>query len=350
MMHAMTRGSRDAQQRPLTSRRIATLSGVSQTTVSRVLANHPNVRAETRDKVLQVLAETGYVPSTPARAMRTGSAGTLGVVVGRVINPFYPELAEMLHREVSGRRRRMTVWISDGGNDDSGELAALAAVRERSVDGVLYTTVTAGSRSLLAALDVGAPVVLINRVIAGLACDTVASDNQTGAATAARHLLDLGHRRIAVVAGPETVSTSREREIGFARTLRAGGLDHADENIVRGDFTHRAGRDALARLLERPEGPPTAVLCVNDVIAFGVLDEARERGLAVPGDVAVVGYDGTAQSAWPAFCLTTVRQPMAQMAALGVERLLERLADPGLPPRHERLAGELIVRGSTAQS
>jgi LacI family transcriptional regulator len=345
----MARGPRDALPRRLTSRRIAALSGVSQTTVSRVLSNYPYVSAKTRDRVLQVLAETGYAPNTSARAMRTGSTGTLGVVVGRVTNPFYPELAELLHREVSEQRRKMTVWISDGGKDDSGELAALAAVGERSIDGVLYTTVTARSRSLLAALDVGAPVVLINRVIAGLACDTVASDNRAGASAAARHLLDLGHRRIAVVAGPQAVSTSRERELGFARTLRAEGIEYGDDDIIRGDFTHGAGRDALAQLLERTKRPPTALLCVNDVIAFGVLDEARERGLSVPDDLAVVGYDGTAQSAWPAFSLTTVRQPMEQIASLGVERLLERIADPGLAPRHERLAGELIVRGSTAQ-
>jgi len=335
---------RRTQAARLTSRQIAALSGVSQTTVSRVLADHPNVSADTRRRVLDVLAETGYAPNTAARAMRTGTTGAIGVVVGRMMNPFYPELSEALHRELSRRRRTMSMWISDGGEDDSGELAALAAVRERAIDGVIYTTATARSESLHAAIEVGAPVVLLNRTIARLPCDSVATRNRAGGAAVARHLLALGHRRLALVAGPTSVSTSRERETGFREELRRQGIEL--EQIARDEFTHDTGRAAVATF--DPRRRPTAVFCVSDVMAYGVLDEARAAGIAVPEALSVVGYDDASMSSWPGFALTTVRQPMQEMAALGIQRLLERIADPDLTPRRDRLEGELIVRGSTA--
>jgi LacI family transcriptional regulator len=330
----------------ITSRRVAEISGVSQTTVSRVLANHPNVSETTRARVLRVLNETGYAPNLAARTMRTGSTGAIGVVIGRVTNPFYPMLAEALHQQISQSGRTMSVWISDGGPDDSGELAALSAVRERAIDGVIYTTVTAQSRSLRAALELHAPVVLLNRTLTRLHCDRVATDNRGGAAAAARHLIELGHRRIAVVAGPRSVSTAREREDGFVSELAAHGITLSPSAVVRGDFTHAAGRRALGQLLT--DGP-TAVFCVNDIIAFGVLDEARARGILVPGTLSVMGFDDTDMAAWPAFALTTVQQPSRQMAELGVRRLMQRIADPSIPPRLDRLPASLIVRGSTAR-
>lgn len=320
---------------------------MSQTTVSRVLAGHPNVSDDTRARVLAVLAETGYAPNLAARTMRTGTTGTVGVVIGRVTNPFYPMLVEQLHRLISDARRTMSVWISDGDAADSGEQAALHAVRERAVDGVIYTTVTAESRSLEAALAQRAPILLLNRTIEGLPCDSVTTDGRAGAAAAVAHLVALGHERLGLVSGPNTVSTARDREAGFAAAVRAAGLEATADLRIRGDFTHAAGADGLDRLLAAASGPPTAVFCVNDVIAFGVLDRARDLGLAVPGDLSVVGYDDTEMAAWPAFGLTTVRQPVAEMAAAGLQRLLARIADPSLAPLHLRLEATLVARSST---
>lgn len=335
----------------LTSRSIAALSGVSQTTVSRVLSNHPNVSPSTRERVLRVLDETGYSPSAAARAMRTQSTGVLGVVVGRVTNPFYPQLAEALHQEISQRSLQMSLWISDGARDDGGELAALSAVQHRAIDGVIYTTVTSHSPSFQLAIARSAPIVLLNRTLDDVAVDSVASDNQRGAADVAGYLLGHGHRRVALITGPADISTAREREAGFRAGLRVGGVSLEDGVVVRGDFTHAAGHDALVRLLDATTSPPSAVFCVNDVIAFGVIDAARERGMRVPDDLWVIGYDDTEIARWASYDLTTVRQPAPLMARRGVDLLMERIAgEAPAAARSERLVGELVVRGSTAHA
>jgi LacI family transcriptional regulator len=330
---------------PLTSRTIATLSGVSQTTVSRVLAGHPSVSDATRSRVLGVLAETGYTPNAAAQAMRRRRSGVLGVVVGRVTNPFFPELAEALHREITRHGLLMNLWISDGGEDDAGERAALDALRRRAIDGVVYTTATATSPSLLEALGGAAPVVLLNRTLPGVAVDSVSSDNAGGAVALARHFLALGHRRIGLIAGPEGVSTSAEREREFLAALAAAG---AEALAVRGDFTHASGVRGIEALARSPGGAPTAVFAINDVVAFGVIDGARRLGLDVPARLSVAGYDDTEMAAWPGFDLTTVRQQTARMAGAGVERLLERIAGEADEPRQRRLEGELVIRSSTA--
>lgn len=333
----------------LTSRSIAALSGVSQTTVSRVLSNHPNVSAATRARVLAVLEETGYTPNAAARSMRTRQTGVLGIVVGRVTNPFYAQLAEALHQEITRRTLQMSVWISDGGPRDGGELAALTAVQHRAIDGLIYTTVTDQSPSFRLAVERGAPIVLLNRTLEGAEVDSVDSDNRLGAARAAAHLLELGHRRIGLASSDPGISTAREREAGFRDALADAGVALPATMIARGDFTHAAGRDALRRLRTRRGGPPTAVFCVNDLIAFGVLDGAREAGVRVPEDLSVVGYDDTEMAAWASYGLTTIRQPMEDMARLGVDMLLGRIASPSPDaPRHHHLGGELVVRASTA--
>jgi LacI family transcriptional regulator len=345
ILGAMDQPTKHSQR--MTSRHVAELSGVSQTTVSRVLSGHPNVSPRTRGRVLQVLEETGYAPNLAARAMRTGATDAIGVVMGSVTNPFYPMLAEALHREISKAQRTMTLWISDGEVTDSGEQGALHAVRERSVDGVIYTTATPDSASLSAAITVGAPLVLINRVIDDVRCDSIVTDGAAGARAAVVHLAELGHERLGMACGPRAVSTTHDREQGFLAGLAAAGLPVETALHYRGDFTHECGRQAFDRLWDAPGGPVTAIFCVNDVIAFGVLDRARERGVDVPGEISVVGYDDTEQAQWSAYRLTTIRQPVAAMAALGVGCLLERVADRTLAPRRELLPAVLVPRAST---
>jgi LacI family transcriptional regulator len=331
----------------MTSRTIAELSGVSQTTVSRVMRGDRYVSAATREKVLRVLRQTGYAPSAAARTMRTGSTGIIGVVVGYVTNTFYPELALALHAEISRRGRRMNLWIADeSAGHEAGERAALTAVRERAVDGVVFTTVTSGSVALKEALERSAPVVLLNRTLDGIPADSVATDNAAGAEDVAAYFLAHSRRRIALIAGPREVSTSCEREDAFRAALREAGTPLGDEAVARCDFAYEGGRGAMTDLLRRcPD--VDAVFCVNDLIAFGALDALRGR---VPDEVWVVGFDGTTTAGWDAFSLTTVRQPIEQMAAVGIDFLLQRAEQgdgDGDGYRHERLRGELIVRAST---
>jgi LacI family transcriptional regulator len=315
---------------------------VSQTTVSRVLRDDPYVRAETRQRVLKVLDETGYVPNAAAQRMRTNETGTFGVVVAGVRNPFYPEIIEALSDTINDSGHLMTLWVAD----DGGEEAAVQALSRGLIDGVIYTTISRRSTSLVAALERKAPVVLLNRTLR-IPCDKVASDNGAGAAAAARHLLELGHERIGLIAGEEHTNTSDEREAGFRRALSEAGNPLADARFVRGPFSHPAGYHGMQALLDRPE-PPTAVFCVNDLVAFGAIDGARVRGVRVPDDVSVVGFDDVDIARWPAYDLTTVRQPIAEMCRRGVALLQERI--DGTAPsrfRNVRLPAELVARGST---
>lgn len=327
----------------VTSRDVARAAGVSQATVSRVVQSSERVSRETREKVLKALQTTGYVPNTMARAMKTRRTGTIGVVVARVTNPFYPEVLEILAAELAAVERRMILWNSEG----AGEQTALQAIRQGLVDGIVFTTVTAASVPLQEALSRGAPVVILNRSVDGAACGQVTSDNEAGARTVAEYFVTAGHRRIGYIGGPPGPSTQVERERGFRDGLAARGAELPDELCLYGDFSHRDGHAAMRELLCLDD-PPTAVFCVNDLTAFGALDGARSLGVRVPDQVWVVGYDDIAMSSWEAFDLTTVRQPIHDMVRKGIDMLLQRIDDPAASPQHYRFPSQLVVRGSTA--
>jgi LacI family transcriptional regulator len=329
----------------VTSRDVARTAGVSQATVSRVLQCSDNVTDETRKRVMNAVAETGYEPNVLARAMKTQRTQTIGVVVARITNPYYPQLIEALSAELASANQRMVLWTSEG----AGDASALEAIRQRMVDGVVFTTVTAESVPLHEALRRNAPVVTLNRSVEGIACDQVTSDNLAGSAQVVQYLVGVGHSRLGFIGGPIGPSTSAERERGFRQGVAAAGL-HVDERLCqRGDFSHEDGHAAMRDLLALEE-PPTAVFCVNDLTAMGAIDGARSLGRDVPEDVWVVGYDDIAMSSWEGYDLTTVRQPITQMAALAVKLLLRRIGEPETKPRHHRYPHELVVRGSTART
>ncbi len=327
----------------VTSRDVARVAGVSQATVSRVLHGSPRVTADTRARVLDALAATGYIPNMLARAMRTRRTGTVGVVVASITNPFYPEILEVLSHRLADLDRRMILWTAG-----PGEASAIEAIRQGLVDGVVFTSVTADSAPLAEALSHGASVVLVNRGVDGVVCDQVTSDNVDGGAEVARYFARAGRTRMALIGGPADTSTAREREEGFCAELAALGLDLPPERARRGDFSHACGHEAMSDLLRSPE-PPTAVFCVNDLTAFGALDAARAAGVAVPDDLWVVGYDDVDMASWEAFDLTTVRQPMPGMVREAVDLLLARMDDPERPVVHRRFPSRLVIRGSTAR-
>ncbi|MFC9362423.1 LacI family DNA-binding transcriptional regulator [Rhodococcus sp. NPDC057014] len=328
-----------------TSKDIARLAGVSQTTVSRVLANKSNVREETRQKVLSVLDSTGYVPNEQARAMRTRRTGTVGVVTGRITNPFYPELIDALGMALTTHGLRMVLWATD---TDSGEAAAIEAMRGGLVDGVLFTSASSDSPSLQSALMSALPVVLVIRSIEGARCDQVTSDNIVGGGLAAAHFIQAGRTDVAVL-GQQGASTGRERLTGFAAYMRAHGVEVPANRVIDCGFFHDAAKQAALKLLAE-DHPPNAWFCVNDIIAFGVLDAAAQLGVRAPEDIWVIGYDDVKMASWNLFDLTTLSQPVEQIAEVGVEMLLRRLSNPTAPFEHRRFMPELIVRGSAPEA
>jgi LacI family transcriptional regulator len=333
------------QANSVTSHDIARRAGVSQATVSRVLSGYPHVREELRAKVLSAVRDLKYRPNGNARAMRTSRTGNIGVVVSRLGNPLYPELLQILGHSLIQAGMRMLVWNTE----EMDERAAIDAVRESLVDGIIMTTATANSARLYDAMQVNAPVVLINRVVEDWPCDSVASDNYAGGRAVARYLLNGRRRRIGMIGGPALPSTIRDRDTGFREALEAGKY-RLDEAVCAkvNEFSYREGFDAASRLLELA-APPDALFCVNDVIALGARDAAREHNVDVPGRLWIVGYDDIQMASWIAFDLTTIRQPLAQMSEIAIRLLMERIQGYEGEARNLCLPNDLVIRGSTAR-
>jgi len=318
---------------------------VSQATVSRVLSGTVQVSEHTREAVMRALEITGYVPNASARTMRSGRTGSIGVVVTHMTNPFYPHLLEALSNAIHHVGHRMIVW--DGRRD--GETDAVSAIREKAVDSVIFTTATPDSGPLHEALRQQLPVVLVNRSLPRLPCDSVTSDNVAGASSVARYLVEGGRRRIAMIGGLRGSSTADERLRGFRSGLKRAGQATKELALVSGDWAYDEGVRCARELLASSARPPDALFCANDVLAFGAIDAARAAGCRVPDDLWVVGYDDISISSWGAYDLTTMRQPLREMADEAIELALRRLDDPERPPVRRRLTSELVVRGSTAR-
>lgn len=327
-----------APGRPPTSVDIARAAGTSQATVSRAL-NGGRVAAATRERILAISRELGYTPNATARAMVTSRTGLVGVVVSDITNPFYPEFLEEIAACLGARRQHMLLQNAAGGD----EADAVDLLLQQRVDGIVFTAAVEGSQAVAGLVARRFPVVLANRVT-DAGCDTVEGDNAAGAAAVVDHLAELGHRRIAVLAGTPGASTSAQRLDGLRRRLAALGLPPA--RVVPADFHYDDGVRAATALLTGPE-PPTAIVGQNDLLAFAALNAAAALGVPVPERLSVVGFDDVRQASWPTLGLTTVRQPLADMAARSVELLNERIADPALPPRHEVLPATLVVRSTT---
>ena len=329
----------------VTSKDIARMAGVSQATVSRVIQGRSNVSNETRKTVLKVLEETGYVANAQARAMRTQRTGTIGVITGRLTNPFYPELLDALGHHITAQRYRMALWASDS---ESGAEASVEAIRGQLVDGLIFTTATQESPALGHAMDMGLPVLLVNRQIDGLKCDHVTNDNVEGGRLAARHFLSADFTDVAVIGGNELISTGRDRRLGFVSEFEKHGLHIPADWQPECDFLHDAAREAARKLLTADQ-PPRAIFCVNDFLAFGAIDAAKSLSIRIPEDLWVIGYDDISMAAWEVFDLTTLRQRVDDMAASAVEMLAARIVDPSRVYEHRKFGAELVVRGSTAR-
>jgi len=326
----------------LTGKEIAKLAGVSQATVSRVIQGSSRVSAEKRRRVEKILAEVDYVPNAQARAMRMKRSGGIGVVVGEVTNPWYPVMLYALAREIERAGLRMNVWVSDGENNDR---AAIEAIRSKLIDGLIFTTATRDSKALRTALELELPVVLVNRSIEDISSDQVSGDNIQGGASVAKYFLSHNRTKVALVGGGPGISTGTERRRGFIEAFDDAEYPIPPERRPETAFTHEAGFEAGKRLLTTDM--PQAIFCATDVIAFGVIDAAKEHGLRVPEDLWVVGYDDIPMSAWKVLDLTSVRQPINDMAKSSLQLLLARINDTAVEFAHKRFATELVIRGST---
>jgi LacI family transcriptional regulator len=328
-----------------TIRDIADLAGVSIATVSRVLNDRPDVAPETRESVLQVVRAHGFSTNRGARGLSSGRTGMIGLTLPLVADAYFGPIlsgaAEALYES------DMRIVLCPTLHEHDREVSLLERLMRGTTDGAILMLPEESADELRMLQRQGFPFVVVDpreQPPDGIPC--VAAMHAAGAKQATEHLLALGHRRIGALAGPEGWYATEERLLGFRAALAGKGILLDPELIVYSDWRTPRGTEAAEQLLSLPE-PPTAIFGFNDNVAIGVLNAARERGLSIPGDLSVVGFDDTAQASIVTPQLTSVSQPLAEMGRMGVSLLIRILEGQRVDALRMELSTKLVIREST---
>jgi len=328
----------------VTATDVARRAGVSQSAVSRVFTPGASVSEAMAQRVREVAEELGYRPNVLARSLITGRTRIVGLVVGYLENPFYPEVLEALSASLEALGYHILVFHAGHGEGEEDVERVVGELMDYQVDGLVTASVHLSDRLVARCRAAGLPVVLFNRGLPGSGLSSVTSANRAGGAAVAEFLVAGGHRHITHIGGLQTASTGRDRWEGFRDALRGAGQEvHA---MAQGDFD-RAHAIAAARAMMEAPVPPDAIFVANDHMALGVLDELRHgMGMDVPGEVSIVGYDDVPAAAWQAFGLTTIRQPVDRMVAAAIDMLVGEIEQGAPSGRVEEVPAELVVRTS----
>jgi LacI family transcriptional regulator len=328
-----------------TIRDIADLAGVSIATVSRVLNDRPDVAPETRETVLQVVREHGFQTNRGARALSSGRTGMIGLMLPLVGDAYFGPLLEGAAEALYESDLRIVLAPTLHKHDR--EVSVLDRLMRGTIDGAILMLPEESGDELLALQRNGFPIVVVDpreQPPEGIPC--VAAMHASGAKQATEHLLALGHRRIGAIAGSPGWYATEERLAGFRAALAGAGILLDPELVVYSDWRIPRGTEAARELLSLPD-PPTAIFGFNDNVAIGALHAARERGLSVPDDLSVVGFDDTEQSIIVTPRLTSVSQPLAELGRMGVSLLIRILEGQRVEALRMELATRLVVREST---
>jgi len=325
---------------------VARAAGVAASTVSRYLNGQLKVSPATEAKVLEAVAELGYVPNAPARNLARRRSGVIGFVVPEISNPYFGSIADYVVEAVE--RHGRLVLLCSHRSQSVKQSSYIDLLDSGAIDGMLYLGSFRSNERLAAAIADGLPVVVVDEPIAGLPpVSSVVMDDYAGGYQATSYLVALGHRRIAFVSGPAELGSVQERYRGYCDALRVASIDAEGQVNLAGQFTEQFGMSALPHLLAAAE-PPTAAFVASDYIALGVLSAAEVHGIRVPDDLSIVGFDDIRFSQYVRPRLTTIRSPVDRLAQQGVELLFERLQDPTAPARTQVLPVELVIRESAA--
>jgi len=322
---------------------VAERAGVSATTVSHALNGRRPVSAATRDRIMAAIEELGYRPNVVARGLRAGRSLTVGLVIPDITNPFYPVLARGL-QEVLGPAGYDEIITNTNGTRDL-ERAALDKMISRQVDGLAFAVFHTHAEDLQPVIDAQIPVVRLGGRQAQPGVDLIHSDDEGGARAAVRHLLHSGYRRIAFVCGPAAEGPAAERVAGYRAALAEAGVRPQQNMVVHTDFSRAGGAHGVERLF-RQRKRPDAVLCANDMMAIGALDAARERGLRVPDDLAVMGFDDIEAASLVTPRLTTIANPAREIGKACARLLLDRIGGAAGPPKEIVISARLVRRES----
>ncbi|EWY38574.1 hypothetical protein N825_12240 [Skermanella stibiiresistens SB22] len=355
------------ERRRATIADVAKEAGVSSATAGRALGDYGYVREEIRERVRKAAEDLGYRPNSLARSMITGRTNTIGVVGADIANPFFASAMRGIG-DVA-RRDGFGTILTNSDEDVALEGEAVGLLLQKQVDGIIVSPASSVETDHLAeAAESGTPVVLFDRDVVGLTADAVLTDSVGASRTAVGHLLDLGHRRIAIIAelraaldmewrnwigsapAPDTrmLMPSGARLLGYIQAHAAAGVP-VDPALIRGtgSYDPNAARERTLEVL-RLDQPPTAIFTVDNVMTHGAYQACREMGIRIPGDLSFVAYD---DMEWMTFVepnITALSQPVYEMGKVAAEMLIRRLRSPEVEPARRLLDTTLIVRGSTA--
>jgi LacI family transcriptional regulator len=332
---------------PASVKDVAAAAGVSLGTVSNVLNRPDRVSAGTRSRVERAMADLGFVRNESARQLRMGRSSTMAYVMLDAGNPFFTDVASGM--EQVAEQADMSLVLCNSANSAARELGYLHRLEQQRVQGIFITPVDPEHPSLEELPRRGTPIVIVDRVRREETHCSVAVDDVLGGQLAAGHLVERGHRRIAFVGGPDSLGQVRDRLLGARRAWSEADLDPAALRVVgTDDLSVAAGRQAAERIAGMSARErPTAAMCVNDLVALGLLQQCVAMGVRVPEELALVGYDDIEFAASAGVPITSMRQPRERMGAIAVDLLLAEI--DGAPERSRIvLQPELVVRESSA--
>jgi len=325
---------------------VAAIAGVSFTTVSHVVNNSRPVSADVRAKVERAIRDLDYVPSAVARSLKARATATVGLLVPNGTNPYFAELARGV--EDACASKGYCVFFCNSDDDPAKQEGYLRVLREKRIDGLIVAS--AGDDAVLAQALSNAhePIVVVDRNIEGLNADLVQIDHERGAWLATQHLLGLGHVRIGCITGAVSTAVSAMRVHGFLRALAQRGIELDEGAIVESDASGTGGYHAALRLFDTVR--PTAIFAVNDMMGIGALRAAAERGISVPGDCSIIGFDDIELARYTYPSLSTVGNSVRTLGEMAALTLIDRIvvgAKIGAPVRRRVVDPQLIAREST---
>ena len=327
-----------------TIREVAESAGVSYATVSHVINNTRFVLPETRERVLKAMTALNYRPNALARSLRQGKTNTIGLVLPDSANPFFAEISRSIEDEAFNTG--YSVFLCNTELDVQRELFYVDVLSKKQVDGIIFVAAGDQADSLDFLISQNMPVVIIDRNLPNVQVDAVLPDHQLGGYLATRHLLELGHTRIACIAGPSSITPSAERITGYRDALEQANIPFDEKLVLRGDYHAQSGLEITNAFLKMAPRP-TAIFALNDLMALGALRAATEAGCLVPQDLAVVGYDDLEISQYTNPPLTTIAQPKTEIGRQAVNLLVDRIIQKDRTTSRVVLPPELIVRQST---
>jgi DNA-binding LacI/PurR family transcriptional regulator len=332
-------GDASPGRRP-TSYDVARAAGVSQSAVSRCFAPGGSIAPKTRERIIRVASDLGYRPNALAQGLISGRTHLVAILISSLTNLYYPEvLAELTHR-LTERDMRVLLFALNAESDVD---ETIDQVFRHSVDGAICAARLSDDQIRLFDHN-RVPIVLYNRTSGQASAPSISCDSVAGEQDLIHRLLKAGHRRFGVIAGPGDSAVGEERRRAALGSLEAAGISAVP--WVRGDFSYESGAQGLTELLSREIGFD-AIVCVNDLMAIGVIDAARRQfNLSVPDQLSVVGFDGSGPAAWGAYQLTTIRQPVTRMTEAAIAMLQERIADPSVSAEKRLFSGEFVPGGS----